>query len=189
MLSHISSKARTLWKKMSNKEYRDAFTVAHNSNTISSQIHAMRRSRRLTQGELAEKCGMKQPRISALEDPDFENVEIATLQRLASAFDVGLLVAFVPFSDIARRATSLSNADFNVCEFALDSIDSLHHKYNKGSYNTTYNTADFNLNKSTKIIKVQSLSAVREYRENIGIIMQPSRDYVFEYTDAPRYHQ
>lgn len=82
----------------------------------------MRHSRRWTQGQLADKCGMKQPRISALEDPDFENVEIATLQRIASAFDVGLLVAFVPFSDIARRATSLSNSDFSVVEFALDAI-------------------------------------------------------------------
>lgn len=122
MPSRISSKLGDIWKKMSNKEYRDAFVAADNSNTVSAQIATMRHSRKWTQKDLADKCGMKQPRISALEDPDFENVELATLRRIASACDVGLIVAFVPFSDLARKATSLTNSDFNVPEFACDSL-------------------------------------------------------------------
>jgi transcriptional regulator with XRE-family HTH domain len=107
---------------MLNKEYRDAFVAAQNSNTIAAQISAMRHARGWTQGQLAEKCGMRQPRISALEDPDFENVEIVTLQRLASAFDVGLNVSFVTFSEIARRSTSMKNSSFNVSEFSKDAL-------------------------------------------------------------------
>jgi len=122
MLFRISSKLRDIWNKMSNKEYRDAFTVADNSNTISTQIATMRHSRKWTQKELAEKCGMRQPRISDLEDPEFENVEIATLQRIASAFDVALLIGFIPFSELARRATSHNNSDFNVIEFSKDDL-------------------------------------------------------------------
>jgi transcriptional regulator with XRE-family HTH domain len=122
MLSRINSKAKAIWKKMLNKEYRDAFVAAHNSNTIAAQINAMRQARGWTQGELAAKCDMRQPRISALEDPDFENVEIATLQRLASAFDVGVSVSFVAFSEIARKSTSLESSDFNVPEFSKDGL-------------------------------------------------------------------
>ena len=122
MLYRISLKAKAIWKKMLNKEYRDAFVAAHNSNTIAAQINAMRKTRGWTQGELASKCGMRQPRISALEDPDFENAEIATLQRLASAFDVGLSVSFVAFSEIARKSTSLESSDFNVPEFSKDGL-------------------------------------------------------------------
>ena len=87
-LFRISSTAKAIWKKMRNKEYRDFFVAAHTSNTISGQIYSMRKARSWTQSDLAGRCDMKQSRISALEDPDFENVEIGTLQRIASAFDV-----------------------------------------------------------------------------------------------------
>lgn len=105
---------------MRSKEYRDSFVAAHVSNTISAQINSMRHARGWTQGELADRSGMRQPRISALEDPDFENVEIATLQRLASAFDVALSVRFVPFSEIAQRSSNLNNSDFNIREYLKD---------------------------------------------------------------------
>jgi transcriptional regulator with XRE-family HTH domain len=123
MLSHINSTAKTIWNKMRNKEYRDSFVSSHISNSISAQIHAMRKAREWTQGELASRCNMQQSRISSLEDPDFENVEIATLQRLASAFDVALSVRFVPFSEIARRASSLTSSDFVVRDYSVDSLD------------------------------------------------------------------
>lgn len=124
MLSRINLKAKAIWKKMTSKEYRDAFIASYNSGTIAGQISAMRQARGWTQTQLADKCGMRQPRISALEDPDFENVELATLQRIASACDVGLMVAFVPFSEIAWRSTSLKNSYFNVAEFSADSSPS-----------------------------------------------------------------
>jgi transcriptional regulator with XRE-family HTH domain len=98
-------------ERMMDKEYRDAFTVADNSNTVAAQIVSMRHSRKWTQKELAEKCGMHQPQISALEDPDFENFEVATLQRVASAFDVALLVRFVRFSELARLAPVEASTD------------------------------------------------------------------------------
>lgn len=121
MLSVISSKAKAIWKKMFSKEYRDAFVASYNSGTIAGQISAMRQARGWTQTQLADKCGMRQPRISALEDPDFENVELVTLQRIASACDVALMVAFVPFSQVVSKSTSLKNSDFNIIAFSNDS--------------------------------------------------------------------
>jgi transcriptional regulator with XRE-family HTH domain len=57
----------------------------------------MREKRGWTQGELAGKLGMTQNIISRLESPRTSKPTITTLLRLANAFDVGLLVRFVPF--------------------------------------------------------------------------------------------
>lgn len=107
---------------MKSKEYRESFVASHVSSTIAAQIFMMREDREWTQTILAEKAGMKQSRISAIEDPDFENVEIATLRRLASAFDVGLSVRFVPFSEIAVQAGNLETSDLCVMNFDRDAL-------------------------------------------------------------------
>jgi transcriptional regulator with XRE-family HTH domain len=124
MLSRMSSTVQKLWKRMRNKEYRDSFVASYVSNTIAAQIFMMRtrEDRKWTQTILAEKAGMKQSRISAIEDPDFENVEIATLRRLASAFDVGLSVRFVPFSEIAVQAGDVKTSDLCVMDFDRDTL-------------------------------------------------------------------
>ena len=122
MLSRINSTINAIWRKMKSKEYRDSFVSSNISNTVSAQIHTMRQVRGWTQSELALRCEMRQPRISALEDPDFDNVEISTLKRIAAAFDVALIVQFVPFSRVASLAASMKPSDFNVIEFAQDSL-------------------------------------------------------------------
>ena len=43
---------------------------------------------------------MRQPRIAALENPDTGGINLATLVRIAKAFDVGLVVRFAPFSEL-----------------------------------------------------------------------------------------
>jgi transcriptional regulator with XRE-family HTH domain len=100
---------KKIWKKMGRKAYRDGYVGAHISNTVASQITKLRTAHGWTQTQLAEHTGMKQSRISALEDPNWENVEVATLQRIASAYDVALTVRFVPFSALAEWASTLSD--------------------------------------------------------------------------------
>jgi transcriptional regulator with XRE-family HTH domain len=112
-----------IWKKMKNKEYRDSFVAAQISNTISAQIHTMRQTRGWTQSDLASRCDMRQSRISDLEDPELQNVEIATLRRIASAFDVALIVRFARFSEVARLSASMKSSDFNATEYSYDSLD------------------------------------------------------------------
>ncbi len=124
MPSRMSSTIRNLWKRMKSKEYRDSFVASHVSNTVAAQIFTMREDRKWTQTALAQKAGMRQSRISALEDPDFENVELATLRRVASAFDVGLSVRFVPFSDIAVQAGNMGSEYICVADFAHDALPS-----------------------------------------------------------------
>jgi transcriptional regulator with XRE-family HTH domain len=120
MLSFISSTMTKIWKKLARKSYRDAFVCAHISNTVAGQIALLRAKRGWTQKELAEKSGMKQSRISALEDPNYENYEVGTLRRIASAFDVALSVRFLPFSSLAEQAANISEAHLWVPSFGED---------------------------------------------------------------------
>lgn len=110
---------------MQRKAYRDSFVASHVSETVAAQIALLRSARGWTQTLLAEKTGMKQPRISALEDPNYENYEIGTLKRIASAYDVGLSVRFVPFSEIVRWSSTLGPHRFTVSDFENDSVDSM----------------------------------------------------------------
>jgi transcriptional regulator with XRE-family HTH domain len=57
----------------------------------------MREKRGWTQEAMAGKLGTTQNTISRLENPRTGKPTIKTLLRIARAFDVGLLVRFVPF--------------------------------------------------------------------------------------------
>jgi transcriptional regulator with XRE-family HTH domain len=120
--SRINSKVKAIWKKLRNKEYRESFVASQISNTIAAQIFSLREAHGWKQAEVAARAGMKQSRISDLEDPNYENYETRTLVKLASAFDVGLVVRFVPFSELAKWSTNLSPRDFLPTEFSKDTI-------------------------------------------------------------------
>lgn len=87
-------------KKLSKKEYRAAYVKSTIAHGLAHQIRVNREMRAWTQAELAEKCGSttKQATISRLEDPAYGKHTLNTLVKLASAFDVALVVKFVPYS-------------------------------------------------------------------------------------------
>lgn len=114
--------AKQIWNKLADKEYRDSFVASNISNTVSSQIFTMRDQRGWKQKDLAQRAGMSQSRIPPLEDPDLENFEIGTLKKIASVFDVALVVRFVPFSELARWTSDLSEEKLSVPEFASDQL-------------------------------------------------------------------
>jgi transcriptional regulator with XRE-family HTH domain len=112
-----------VWKKFARKAYRDSFVGAHISNTVSSQISKLRDKEGWTQTQLAERAGMRQSRISALEDPNYENYEVRTLRRIASALDVALTVRFISFSELARWSAELSEQNLAVSKFEEDELN------------------------------------------------------------------
>lgn len=120
MHGSISSMMKRMWRKLKNKEYRDSFVSSHVSNTIASQIVTLRTKRGWTQTRLAKEAKTHQSRISSLEDPNYENVEVGTLKKLASAFDVALIVRFAPFSELALWDARLSPSAFSVARFDED---------------------------------------------------------------------
>lgn len=99
---HISAKIKSIWKKLSDKSYRDSFLSFKIDSDVAAQIYAMREQRSLTQDELGKRAGMAQSRIAKLEG-SCEGVSVNTLKRLAVAFDTALVIKFAPFSEFIRE--------------------------------------------------------------------------------------
>lgn len=78
-------------------EYRHEFFDGNVGTSIAAQIRANRLDRGWSQQELAEVADMKQSRISAMEDVNYQRWTIKTLKRLAKAFDLVLSVRFESF--------------------------------------------------------------------------------------------
>ena len=116
-----------VWKKLQVKEYRDGYTQAQLSVEVPFQIRALRKARGWTQAQLAERSGIPQARISHVEQPGRDPLSLRTLYRLSAAFDVGLLVQFVPFSELVRREAAFDPKTFRVSSFKDDRLETVLH--------------------------------------------------------------
>ena len=96
-----------LFNYLADDEIRPIFISEHIREQIALQIRTMRENRQWTQTELGERAGIPQPRISLLEDPDYSGLTLATLKRIAQAFDVGLIVRFASFGEVADWTVNL----------------------------------------------------------------------------------
>jgi transcriptional regulator with XRE-family HTH domain len=111
---------KRLLAELKDKEYRDAYVSSSVDVGIAFQIRALRERVPWTQAELAEKVNMQQERISVLENPS-RSPTTATLKRLANAFDVGLIIRFVPFSELVDWEINLSPKSLEVLSFDEES--------------------------------------------------------------------
>jgi transcriptional regulator with XRE-family HTH domain len=115
------SDRREIYEKFKeSKEYRDAFVAEHIYSRLPLKIRELREQRGWSQKDLGEKVGMAQAWVSKLEDPSYGKYTIATLLRLASAFDVGLDIDFKLFSQILDKALTLTPESFEVVSFTDD---------------------------------------------------------------------
>jgi Predicted transcriptional regulators len=88
--------------RLQDRNVREAFVSAHVSNGIAFQIRSLRRGRKWTQEQLATAAGTKPTQIGRVENPDYGSHTITVLRRIASAFDVALVVRFAPYSELLR---------------------------------------------------------------------------------------
>jgi len=109
-----------VFEKLHDAEYRKAFVASQINIGLPFQVRALLKSRGKTQEWLAKKTGMLQPRISGLMTPGRVRPNIETLRRLAEAFDCGLAVRFVPFSELATWSEEFDPESFYVPEFEND---------------------------------------------------------------------
>ena len=91
-----------MWNSLRDPEFRKQLIDEHINVGIAFQIRGLRNRQELRQGDLAEQLGVKQPLVSAWENPNYGNYSLNTLKDMAKAFDVGLLVRFVPFSTLVN---------------------------------------------------------------------------------------
>src|SRR4051812_26040969 len=112
---HSPSGHNSMWDRLADKAYRHAYSVAHVGDYLAMQIHGMRVRRGWTQKTLAKESETTQPQVSHLE-ASCEGVQLSTLHKIAAAFDVALVVKFVPFSALVRETVS-SQADAVIPSF------------------------------------------------------------------------
>ena len=128
MSDTIDSIRAELWEKMrgstpeKGKKYRDNLVAANLSANIAAQIQALREARGWMQKDLAEKADMAPARISVMENPSYEKLTLSTLKRIASTFDVALIVKFAAHSELVTWIASLSPERLNVPSFYEDSL-------------------------------------------------------------------
>ena len=116
----MSELMETLRAEFQDEEYRHSYAEECLNTMIATQIKVLREQRKMTQEALAEKTGMKQPRLSVMEDANYSSWSINTLKRLARAFDVALAVKFEAFSDVILDFESLSRASLERPSFEDD---------------------------------------------------------------------
>jgi transcriptional regulator with XRE-family HTH domain len=110
-------KRRLIEKLRKSREYREAFVAEIIDTGVPFQIYALREKKGWTQKELGERTKMAQETISRVEDPNYVQLTLKTLKRLASAFEVGLMVKFVPFSELVESELHLTPDSLKVLSF------------------------------------------------------------------------
>lgn len=104
-----TSKQEQMWESLHDHEFRKQIIDEHINAGIAFQIRGLRNRQKLTQANLAELLNVKQPLLSAWENPNYGKYTLKTLKDLAKAFDVGLLVRFVPFSTLVNWTINVTS--------------------------------------------------------------------------------
>ena len=108
----------SLKKEFQDKDYRRAYAESFANTVIATQIRLLRGS--MTQQEFADLVGMKQSRVSAMEDENYSMWSTKTLKKLAAAKDVVFLGRFFSFGELLNWSGSLSEAALTVNPFDRD---------------------------------------------------------------------
>jgi len=80
-------------EEMKDPEFKKGVELEMKKLELSLDIIKLRKKKRISQGRLAEKIGMKQSAIGRIEKGE-QNLTIETLQKIASAFNKELVVSF-----------------------------------------------------------------------------------------------
>ncbi len=104
-MSELTEKFKEEFK---DKETRHIYADDFLNTYIATQIKVLREEAGLTQAELAEKAGMKQERISVLEDVNYSSWTANVLKRLAKAFDMRLSIKIESFGSYLKEFESFN---------------------------------------------------------------------------------
>lgn len=115
----VASRLKLL-AKLRKKAYRNAYVEEHVKTSLPFQIRALREQREWTQAQLAEALKTTQTAVSRLENPEYGKLSLNSLYKIASAFDVALLVKFVPFSRLLEEFKDASPQALSAAGFEAE---------------------------------------------------------------------
>lgn len=126
---NLTSKKGLIARLRRGENARERFVESHLKKGIAYQLRAIREGLGWNQQQLGDKVHMTQNAISRLESPDYGKHTITTLKRLAAALDVGLIVRFVPFSEMVdwisgtpRLSKGLTTESLAVPSFTVEDL-------------------------------------------------------------------
>lgn len=96
------------FQKLKDPKRRRRFIANQIKNGFAFQVRALRKARDLTQQQLASDADTTQALISRLEKSGAGNMSVKTLQKIADAFDVALVVRFEPIDRLLDWVNDLS---------------------------------------------------------------------------------
>ena len=109
------------WHKLAaSKQYRESFVAAQVKQAIPFQIRRLMKVQELSQQKLAEQSGLTQGAVSRAANPNYGNLSLNTLVRIASGFDVAFVGRFVPFSELGRWLDHLHDDSTAVPNFEAE---------------------------------------------------------------------
>jgi transcriptional regulator with XRE-family HTH domain len=107
-----------LWNRLAgSKAYREALVASQLKRGLPFQARAMRKERGWSQALIAEKSGLTQGAVSRAEDPDYGNLTLNTVLRIAAGHDVAVICKLVSFSEFAKWYVKFSEASAVVPTF------------------------------------------------------------------------
>jgi hypothetical protein len=116
-----SNKATKLLRKLSDKEYRDAYMSAHTRRFLAQQMRSLRGD--LSQAEMGVLLGKPQSVVSRLEDPTYGKLTISTALEIAAKTNRALLVQFVDPKTFAEFAVDVSEKAQSPVQFDASTVD------------------------------------------------------------------
>jgi transcriptional regulator with XRE-family HTH domain len=97
------------WKKLAkSKKYREEFVAAQVKRGIPFQVRRLLKQKELSQQELATRAKIAQGVVSRAADPEYGNLTLNTIIRIAAGFDIAFLGKFVSFSELDQWFDNLS---------------------------------------------------------------------------------
>ena len=112
-------RGQALAERLKSRDFRTALKLANIENGIAFQLIAMMGLRGWNQRELARRSGIAQPLISKYLR-GYENYTVYTLDKLADAFDVSLVVRFEPYSQLLEYHNNMNSESLAVPSYSED---------------------------------------------------------------------
>jgi transcriptional regulator with XRE-family HTH domain len=103
MSTNLNSKGSLIRRLRKGRHVRTRFVESQLDKKLAFQIRSLRGDS--SQEEMEKRTGIKQQVISRLENPYYGKATLTTLKKIAAASDVGLLVEFVPYSELINRVS------------------------------------------------------------------------------------
>ena len=121
--SRVNTPFSRMWDKFAkSKTARAQFVAGYVKRSIPAQIRHLMKQQGLTQSKLAQQAGLSQGVISRAADPNYGDLTLNTLVRIAAGFDCAFVGRYVPFSEFLEDVDK--QIDVDVPTFEEENKDS-----------------------------------------------------------------